>query len=60
MKVIVLRSGRGGHHQRLVFEKNGHDVVVIDRQPASGLKPASPMVRSSGVPIGTWARPLRP
>lgn len=38
MKVIVLGAGVVGTTSAWYLKKQGHDVVVIDRQPASGLE----------------------
>jgi D-amino-acid dehydrogenase len=38
MKVIVMGAGVVGTTSAWYLKKNGHDVVVIDRQPAAGLE----------------------
>jgi D-amino-acid dehydrogenase len=38
MKVIVLGAGVVGVSSAWYLKRNGHDVVVIDRQPAAGLE----------------------
>jgi glycine/D-amino acid oxidase-like deaminating enzyme len=47
MKVVVLGAGLAGVPTAYFLAKEGHEVVVIDRQPSAALEPAMPMAACS-------------